>query len=265
MTQMEMDNAMKSKMCCSWNLLEMVFRAGRQKTMLVTASGYMFRDWTGRLDMVNTLMAAKLESFILGEFFSTTGSLQTATQSDGWMIFDADYFNTPISNGHVDLEGSLTSPFLDFSAESNMVVEWVSYFRYCCFPYAPLFLDVGVTEDGQTIWTEFDGYGDFIEASNTASPNPYPVEVDISCAAAHKDSVQIRFAYRQAEEFGNSYSHYYWGIDDVYVRRNVVEHDVVVSELILANNQDMNVFSAPGNIPQFLWVWQKALAREGSM
>ena len=58
--------------------------------------------------------------------------------------------------------------------------------------------------------------------------------------------------YRQAEEFGNSYSHYYTRIDDVYVRRNVVEHDVVVLELILANNQDMNVFGRFGNIPQFL-------------
>ena len=178
-----------------------------------------------------------------GEFSTAFGPLLSETQADGWMIFDADYFNTPVSNGHVDLEGSLTSPFLDFSAESSMVVEWVSYFRYCCFQYAPLFLDVGVTEDGQTIWTEFDGHGDFIESGNTASANPYPVEVDISCAAAHKDSVQIRFAYRQPEETGNGYSHYYWGIDDVFVRRNVVEHDVVVSELILANSQDMNVFS----------------------
>ena len=32
------------------------------------------------------------------------------------MIFDCDYYNTPIASGYQDTEGSLTSPVLNFEA-----------------------------------------------------------------------------------------------------------------------------------------------------
>ena len=66
------------------------------------------------------------------------------------MIFDCDYYNTPIASGYQDTEGSLTSPVLNFEAIGSVIVNWESYFRYCCYPYAPVFLEVGYTVDGVT-------------------------------------------------------------------------------------------------------------------
>ena len=175
-----------------------------------------------------------------GEFSTNIGLLQSTSGDDGFMIFDCDYYNTPISSGYQDTDGSLTSPVLDMSDVGSVIVNWESYFRYCCYPFAPVFLEVGYTVDGVTSWTAFDGHGSFIESANTASANPLPVGVDVSCVAAYQDSVQVRFAYRQAEETATGYSHYYWGIDDVTISTNDVMNDLEVVQVV--NGDVFNVW-----------------------
>ena len=164
-----------------------------------------------------------------GEFSTNVGPLESGTPENGWMIFDCDYFNTPVETGYQDTDGSLTSPMIDFSNYGSVILNWDQYFRYCCFPYAPIYVDV--TNDGGVTWTTFDGHGSFIEAANTQSANPLPSTLDISCVAAYSDSVQIRFTYTQAPETGNSYSHYYWGIDDVVVSSNDNADDLAMVQL----------------------------------
>ncbi|MGB0180111.1 MAG: hypothetical protein ACPF8U_08635, partial [Flavobacteriales bacterium] len=56
-----------------------------------------------------------------------------------------------------------------------------------------------------------------------------------SCVAAYQDSVQLRFAYRQAPETGQGYSHYYWGIDDVTVTSNTVANDLEITQVTNGN------------------------------
>jgi hypothetical protein len=164
-----------------------------------------------------------------GEFSSNIGPLESGTPENGWMIFDCDYYNTPISEGYQDTDGSLTSPVIDFSNNGSVILSWDQYFRYCCYPYAPIYVDV--TNDGGASWTTFDGHGAFIEAANSASANPLPTTLDISCVAAYNDSVQFRFTYTQAPETGNGYSHYYWGIDDVVVSSNDNADDLAMVQL----------------------------------
>ena len=166
-----------------------------------------------------------------GEYSTNIGALASPTADDGWMIFDNDFYNTPIAEGYQDTDGSITSPVLDFTSYSSVIVDWHSYFRYCCYPYAPIYLEVGSLIDGVTNWTSFDAHGSFIESANTASANPLPVSVDVSCVAANQDSVFLRFAYRQAPETGNAYSHYYWGIDDVTVTSNDVLNDIEITQV----------------------------------
>lgn len=178
-----------------------------------------------------------------GAYSTTIGALESTTASDGWMIFDNDYFHGgPITadNPAFDTEGSLTSPVMDFSSNASIIVNWESYFRYCCFPFSPIFLEVGTIEEGVTSWTSFDAHGNFIESANSASANPLPVGVDVSCVAANQDSVQLRFAYRQAPEQGTGYSHYYWGIDDVTVSSNDVSDDIEITQIV--NGDVFNVF-----------------------
>lgn len=159
-----------------------------------------------------------------GEFSSTIAGLNSNTAANGWVIFDCDLFNTPIADGVSDVEGWITSPSIDMSTMSSVIVEWQQYFRYCCFPFAPVFLEV--SNDGGTTWTTFEAKGNFIESANTLSANPLNTSVDVSCAAAGQADVRLRFAYKQAPETGNGYSHYFWGIDDVSVYENPILSDL---------------------------------------
>ena len=173
-----------------------------------------------------------------GEFSTNINPLNSTTADNGWMIFDCDYFNTPISDGYENTEGWITSPTLDLSNSGSVVVTWEHYFRYCCYPWAPVYLEV--SNDGGATWTTFDGHGSFIESANTASANALTNSVDISCVAAYSAEVQIRFSYLQAPETGDAYSHYYWGIDDVTVSENPVVNDL--STVQLTNGDVYNVF-----------------------
>ena len=173
-----------------------------------------------------------------GEYSTNIGSLESETADNGWMIFDCDFYNTPISEGYQDTDGSLTSPVIDFSDDGSVILNWTQYFRYCCYPYAPIYVEV--TNDGGTTWTTFDAHGSFIEAANTASANPLPTSLDISCVAAYQSEVQFRFSYMQAPETGNAYSHYYWGIDDVSVTSNPNANDLEIVQL--TNNDIWNVW-----------------------
>lgn len=159
-----------------------------------------------------------------GEFSTNIAALASETASNGWVIFDCDLFNTPIASGVDDVEGWITSPSIDMSDMESVIVEWQHYFRYCCFPFPPLFLEV--SNDGGDSWTSFPAHGNFIPAANSLSANPAITAVDVSCTAAGESDVRIRFAYRQNPTTGSGYSHYHWGIDDVQIYENVVENDL---------------------------------------
>lgn len=162
-----------------------------------------------------------------GEFSTNIAALASTTAANGWMIFDCDLYNTPISDGVEDVTGSLTSPVMDFTGVNSVIVEWEQYFRYCCFSTSPLTLEVST--DGGANWTVFPGHGNFIQSANTLSANPQVTRVDISCAAANQANVQIRFGYNTANEAG--YSHYFWGIDDITISQNNVVNDLEVLQV----------------------------------
>ena len=168
-----------------------------------------------------------------GIYSENIGALESTTASDGWMIYDNDFFHGGAiteDNPVIYNQGALTSPMLDFSSNASVVVSWESFFRYCCEQAAPLQLEVGTTTDGVTAWISFEAHGDFIEASNHVSANPLTVSLDVSCAAAYQDSVQLRFAYRQQFAYP-AYSHYFWGIDDVTVLSFQEENDLEVTQI----------------------------------
>lgn len=185
--------------------------------------------WTMEDTGGNTIWMEADANSPAGEFSTNIGALASTTADNGWMIFDADAFNTPVADGVEDVEGYLTSPMMDMSALESVTVEWEQYFRYCCFDFAPVFLEV--SSDGGNSWLTFPGHGDFNESANDASPNPLPTSVDISCAAAGQSEVMIRFAYLQNPIVGNGYSHYYWGIDDIVISSLEVENDLRITQV----------------------------------
>lgn len=163
-----------------------------------------------------------------GEFSTNISALASPTASNGWVIFDCDLYNTPISSGVEDVSGALMTPVLDCSDKSSVIVEYYQYFRYCCFPMSPLTLEVS-TNGGQS-WTVYPAHGSFIPSANTLSANALLTRVDISCAAAFESNVLIRWGYDLANV--GSYSHYFWGIDDISIYENTVEHDLEIVQTL---------------------------------
>lgn len=167
-----------------------------------------------------------------GEFSTTIPALASPTAANGWAIFDCDLYNTPISNGVEDVSGSLSTPSIDCSALTSVIVEWSQYFRYCCFSASPLTLEVST--DGGNNWTVFPAQGSFVPSANSLSSNPLTTKVDISCAAAGQSNVLVRWGYNTAVAAG--YSHYFWGIDDISIYDNAATNDL---EIIQVTNGDV--------------------------
>ncbi len=171
-----------------------------------------------------------------GEFSSTLPALASPTAANGWVIFDCDLYNTPVSNGVEDVTGSLSTPTMDCSALTSVIVEWSQYFRYCCFSASPLTLEVST--DGGTNWTVFPANGNFTPSANSLSANPLNTRVDISCAAAGQSSVLVRWGYNTAAATG--YSHYFWGIDDIQIHDNGSTNDLEI--LQVTNGDVLNIW-----------------------
>lgn len=166
-----------------------------------------------------------------GYYSNTIAALASPSAANGWVIFDADYYQNQglaanASNG-ADVSGWLQSPTLDFSNNNSVIVEWNQYFRYCCFSASPLALEV--SNDNGATWKVFPAAGTFIPSANVLSANPLLTRVDISCAAAGQSQVRIRWSYANNGQTG--YSHYFWGIDDVTIYENTVTNDLSVAQV----------------------------------
>lgn len=164
-----------------------------------------------------------------GEFSNpATQALTSESAANGWMIFDCDLYNTPISGGVEDVTGFMYSPVVNMTDLGSVILEFQQTFRYCCFPTSPLTVEVS-NDEGET-WMVFEGHGSFIQAANEASANPLTTQLDISCAAAGQESVQIRWAYNSAGAAG--YSHYFWGIDDIRIFENPTANNIEVMQVV---------------------------------
>jgi hypothetical protein len=174
-----------------------------------------------------------------GAYSVNAAVMASTTASNGWIIFDADFFQGgPItaSNPVVDVSGWLQSPMIDCSQLTSVLVDYEQYFRYCCFPTSPLTVEVSVDNGGS--WVVFPGHGDFSPAANSGSANPLNTVVDISCVAAGQSSVLIRFGFNTANAAG--YSHYFWGLDDISVYGNPKANDIELRQV--TNGDVFNVW-----------------------
>jgi hypothetical protein len=168
-----------------------------------------------------------------GYYSTNISPLASPTAANGWVIFDADYYQnggTAAQGGNGnDVEGTLTTPALDLTSRQSVIVEYYQYFRYCCYSASPLTLEVST--DGGATWSVFPGQGTAIESANTLSANPLKTTVDISCAAAGQANVLIRWGY-STDQTDTGYSHYFWGIDDVTIYENAVANDIAVHQVL---------------------------------
>jgi Secretion system C-terminal sorting domain len=190
-----------------------------------------FGAWTVSDNADNTIWHMANANSPEGPYIGGTDPLDSETAGNGWVIFDIDAYigdNPSWGQGDDDYTtGYLTSPELNMTDLSSVLVEFQQYFVYCCFPLSPLTVEVSI--DNQESWYVFPGQGEFFDAANVFSANPQVTVVDVSCIAAFQPSVYIRFAYNSAEEAG--YNQYIWGIDDVRVYENTKLNDIEITEI----------------------------------
>ncbi|MFM7726190.1 MAG: hypothetical protein ACKO7B_05790, partial [Flavobacteriales bacterium] len=148
-----------------------------------------------------------------GAYSDPGQALNSTTADNGWVIFDADFYQggeITTTNPAEDVSGYLISPPVDFSASSSVILEFQQAFRYCCADDKPFVLEV--SNDGGFTWTVYDAAPTFTGGANDASANPLVTTVDISAAAAGQNFVIFRFGWQP--NGNSSHSHYFWGIDD---------------------------------------------------
>lgn len=147
-----------------------------------------------------------------GDWSGTTPyTLTSESANNGWVIFDGDSANAGLAtSAYQEKRGTLTSPYIDLSNDSNVTLSFQHAYRWCCFYSHELIVSIN---DGSG-WNsnnsfQVNEFGEVNELSETAT-----FEIIISDIAALKDSVQIRFDWGNNEETG---SHYFWMIDDVKI------------------------------------------------
>lgn len=142
-----------------------------------------------------------------GEWSASTPSPNTTTVSNGFMLFDADSANFPLSPNYVNLNASLMSPRIDLTGKSSTVLSFEHWFRHCCSgPAFDLELDVSI--DNGLTWTTYN-LDSNISQSNSP-PNPSLVQLNLTNLIANEDSVRLRFNWVNS-------SHYFWVIDDIRI------------------------------------------------
>ncbi len=129
------------------------------------------------------------------------------TPLDGYIVLPADEYNRRDGVGTSNaMDTYITTPPIDCSSKSSVVVKFKQLFRLCCGSNT---LNMLVTNDGGVHWAEYSCL--FGLGNNWVTDLRYQdVEFNISDVAAGLPNVQIRFHQREN-------THYFWMIDDLRV------------------------------------------------
>jgi hypothetical protein len=175
----------------------------------------------------------------VGDFPAPEVPINSASADNGWVIFDADLHN--LNNDPPDSTwGYLVSPVIDMTGMTSVVVEWDQYYRYCCGWKSPITLEVSA--DGGISWEDYPAHGQYIESADWTSENTQRGRLDITCVAANKPEVQIRFAFNG--EHGNNYGLGFWGIDDIVIMENPLEFELEIEKVAVKMQHSLFEYDA---------------------
>lgn len=154
-----------------------------------------------------------------GAYATGTGVIQSATRTNGFVIFDSDWWDnggTATGVGQAPLgthKGALTMPSIDCSSYPGVIILFTQYLRnYASDHYVIVSTDGFTTED--TVYNA----SDFVEL-NESSADDELVRIDISSIAAGQPDVRIRFLYSSDDNTTASSGpgYYFWQLDDIVV------------------------------------------------
>jgi hypothetical protein len=154
-----------------------------------------------------------------GQYSANAPAFAGNSNSDGWMLFDAD--GTNAAQPFTNFTGTITSPIIDLTGETSVNVAFNQMYRFCCASTHTLTL--GVSGNGGSTWTDFSVTNPGV-ATNANSANPDGVSRNVSTAlldaggnplsGVDMSQVRIRLTWDGAAA---NVSHYYWIVDDIEI------------------------------------------------
>lgn len=173
-------------------------------------------------------------------FYTTSGEWSTGTPpfastsaANGFMLFDADSLNFPVSPNYVSATGELISPPIDLTGATSAILKMEQNFRWCCSPTHNI--NLSVSSDGGTTWGT--PYNLMLPSSSPsddfqASNGSYNISVNISGQAAG-NTIQLKFTW---DGIGSGSSHYFWNIDDLEISELPAEDIIMNSAYLVGEN-----------------------------
>jgi hypothetical protein len=149
-----------------------------------------------------------------GEWSTGTAAFAPTSAADGFMLFDADSVNFPISPNYTPLTGELISPAIDLTGEASALLSIEQDFRFCCTGTHDI--NVQVSTDGGSTWSAPYDLLNATAANDdffTTNGSSYVQFANISGVAAG-NIINLKFTW---DGVLSGSSHYYWNFDDVCI------------------------------------------------
>ena len=182
-----------------------------------------------------------------GQWGTNAGLIESPTADNGFMILDADWFNTYPNNGVEDgavgenaVNASLTLGPIDLSSsETNaLVLQFYSYYRICCFAAGNGANDLNVyisTDEGVT-WSDLNYIEGDIYETNVGKQTLS--QIPLGGFSPNVENVHFKF-----EWIG---THYFWMIDDISViQQPAYDLKMLSSWLTMENPAGIEYYSIP--------------------
>lgn len=187
-----------------------------------------------------------------GAYAGANGPIQSASASNGFMVFDSDYLDDP--NGASGLGaapaphvGSIRTQTLDFTNQPNVLLQFQSFFR--TFESA---VGIAISTNGGSSYPDTVYIHTNLNV-NQASFNSELIRLDISSYVGGQSNVKIAFVFDGRNPLGLNggtfqRAYYFWQIDDVKFLRTPNNDLNLTSSSYTFNNMIGNYGKYPYNV-----------------
>jgi len=188
-----------------------------------------------------------------GEWSTGTDPMLSTTAANGYMLFDADSVNFPLSPNYINLTGELISPVIDLSSQTSVLLTFEQDFRYCCSGSHDV--SVSVSTDGGGTWGTPHAVLNGTQTNDdfyTTNGDSYLMALNLTNEAGSQANVKLKFTW---DGNNSGSSHYYWSIDDVSLA-DLPAHDLVAYSSWIAgeNNDGIEYGRTPENQTDANWL-----------
>ena len=160
--------------------------------------------------------------------------IESPTRSNGWVIFDSDYWdnegiqgndgNGPVPSPHF---GELITSSIDLSAEPAVRLEMYQYFRYFA-SYTDVLFSI---DDGATWLPDTLHFNEDIERNASNDADDF-VSANVTSWIGGYANVKIRFLFHTFTLSNGLAGYYFWQLDDIRLIRNP-DNDLVMSDIAI--------------------------------